>query len=486
MIVFVRKQALLAFFFLFFVFSLPAHVPHAFLKENKYLVAKPVVNLHEKCSDTSPFVSQAIYGHPIYIVKEAEEGWALVETEEGYTGYAQIAGLIPDNPRWRTSRFLCRISSLAGRVYPRADIKNPALFRLPFDARIELIQDLDVNEDRWLKARLVDGKEGWIQRGDVEKLKIKGLEEMIALSHKFLELPYIWGGTSSEGFDCSGYIQTLFKQMGVLLPRDSRPQAAYDRLYPIDRPEKPGDLLFFGETKITHVGLYLGEGKFIHTGVRNHLPKTALSEMSKTAYTFREARRMKELTYEASISPLTEEILEKMIHSWREDNPVPLPDLCYLRMNYWGFDGCVHQGEMIVHKEVAQEVVDIFEELFLAKYPLEKMLLVDAYQASDELACGDNNTSAFCSKKAVGKSEWSYHSFGLAIDINPLLNPYHRGNTTVPAQGKEFLDRSLSCRGIITPEDLCYRAFISRGWKWGGHWDQERGYVDYQHFYKEL
>lgn len=473
--------------FLGFCAFCDAHTPNAFLKESKFLIATPVLSLHEECSEDSSVTSQGVYGHSATVIKEIGDGWVLLETEDGYQGYALSNELTPDDPRWRTSKRLCRVASVAGIVYPIADTERPALMRLPFDSRIELMEDLDANQDRWMRVQLVDGRDGWIQRGDVEKPRTRSLEEMIDLSPRFLELPYTWGGNSSEGYDCSGYVQTLCKQMGVLLPRDSRPQAASEELYPIDAPEQPGDLLFFGDTRITHVGLYLGHGYFIHAGVRDNKPKIAIFSIAKSEYNLLAARRIKEVTFHAKISPITQEVKAKMTHSWRQDNPVPLEHLRYIQLNHWGFDCCVHDGELIVHESVANEVVEIFEELFTKQYPIEKMLLVDAYQANDDLACEDNNSSAFCSRPITGSTtEWSVHSSGLAIDINPVLNPYQKGHKVVPVNGKAFLDRSLDCHGVITEDDVCYQAFISRGWKWGGHWEKSRGYVDYQHFYKEL
>jgi len=464
-----------------------AYTPNPFSKESKFLISEPVLNLHEECSKDSPFVSQGVYGHSAHLVKEVADGWVLIETEDGYQGYALLEGLVPDDPRWRTSKRLCRVSSVAGMVYPIADTERPALMRLPFASRVELIENLDSNEDRWLEVQLVDGRYGWMQRGDLEKPKTRSLEEMIQISHKFLERPYVWGGTSSEGFDCSGYVQTLCKQIGVLLPRDSRPQAASEKVYPIEIPEYPGDLVFFGGTRITHVGLYLGDGRFIHSGVRDNMPKIAVSTIGESDYNLLAARRIKEIAYKATISPITAEVKAKMTYSWGDDNPVPLENLRYIQLNHWGFDGCVHDGELVVHQRVANEVMEIFEELFAKQYPIEKILLVDSYQADDDLTCEDNNSSAFCSRPITGRTtEWSFHSFGLAIDINPLLNPYHKGHKVVPANGQQFLDRSIDCHGVITEDDLCYKAFISRGWKWGGHWTKERGYVDYQHFYKEI
>jgi hypothetical protein len=462
------------------------HTPSAFSKEKKGIIAIPVLSLYEECDERSPFVSQALYGHVIYLVDQLDDGWALVELEDGYQGYALQGNILPDNPIWRTDKKLSRICSIGALVYPEPDTSSQVLLRLPFDARIVLEEDFYANNDRWLKIILANGATGWIQRGDVEPLKPKSLQEITTLSSEFLGLPYIWGGASSEGYDCSGFIQTLFKQMGVILPRDSRPQAACEKCEEISFPQNPGDIVFFGEGRITHVGLYLGDDFFIHSGVWPHKPKINRLHLSEVYKPLLLSKRIKPVIYQSETSPINEEIKSRMDFSWNESNPVPLEDLRYVKLNHWGFDGCVHDGELIVHKEAVDDIVEIFEDLFHQYYPIEKMLLVDSYQANDELSCEDNNSYAFCSRKSVGKGEWSYHSYGLAIDINPLLNPYHRGDKTIPVNGIPFLNRKLQCRGLITEQDPCYKAFTSRGWKWGGQWEVDRGYVDYQHFYKEL
>lgn len=171
--------------------SCEAHSPESSKKENKFLISKPVLNLHEKSSEDSPFVSQGIYGHSARLVNEVGDGWALIETEDGYRGYALLEGLIPDDPRWKTSKRLVRVASIAGMVYLIEDTERPALMKLPFGSRVELLEDLGSNEDRWLEVQLVDGRRAWMQRGDLEKPKTKSLEELIQLSYKFLERPYV-------------------------------------------------------------------------------------------------------------------------------------------------------------------------------------------------------------------------------------------------------------------------------------------------------
>jgi hypothetical protein len=93
----------------------------------------------------------------------------------------------------------------------------------------------------------------------------------------------------------------------------------------------------------------------------------------------------------------------------------------------------------------------------------------------------ENNTSAFNFRRITNSTTISKHGYGVAIDINPIQNPYIRGETILPPAGEEYLDRSNIRMGMITKGDICYQAFISRGWKWGGDWSTPK---DYQHFEK--
>lgn len=146
---------------------------------------------------------------------------------------------------------------------------------------------------------------------------------------------------------------------------------------------------------------------------------------------------------------------------------------------------------MIVNKDMAQEVVEIFKELFDNQFPIERMQLIDEYDADDERSMAANNTSCFCAREITAKpGTWSNHTFGRAIDINPLTNPYVNPikNLIAPdiARGK-FDDRTKKYIGMISgcANDVCYQAFAKRGWDWGGDWQERKGYVDYQHFAKD-
>ncbi|MCY3975476.1 MAG: NlpC/P60 family protein [Simkaniaceae bacterium] len=465
--------------FLLLFHRVHAHTPPPCLKESKYLVGRPVLSLHEKSTEDSPFVTQTVYGHQVYLVENVGHGWALMETEDGYRGYAKIEGILPDNPRWRGGRHLCRTKSVAGQVYSVPDTEKPALLRLPFDSRILLVRDLAGSDDRWLEVILIGGEAGWIQRGDVEKVTTKSVEEVVALSRQFCQLPYIWGGTSSEGFDCSGYVQTLLKQTGAVLPRNSGEQATSDKVDTVNHPEFPGDLLFFGHDRITHVGLYLGNDRFIHSSVWNHKPKVAITGMDVIAKPLLATRRLKEgaYAYRASIHPIDEHMRARPTRFRKGEHIAE--SLRYVRLSHRGFDGYVHTGESFVHKEVAREITEIFEELFASEYPIEKMLPVNDYGTNDILSYEDNNSS-------VSYPQRTDHGLDLAVDVNPLFNPHRRGHVTIPENGREFIDRTLPCRGIITRDDPCYRAFVSRGWRWGGDLPDERGNVAWQRFYKTV
>lgn len=186
--------------------------------------------------------------------------------------------------------------------------------------------------------------------------------------------------------------------------------------------------------------------------------------------------------------PLSGAVKERITGiSYGEDCIVPYEDLRYLNILYIDFHGEEQVGEIICNKAIAQDLVEIFYELYLAGYPLESVRLVDEYGGDDTLSMEHNNTSCFNFRVVDGTSSLSKHAYGLAIDINPLYNPYvtwPNGKQRVsPAAGWAYADRSLDFPNKIDENDLCYQLFTEHGFAWGGHW---RTMKDYQHFQKAL
>lgn len=182
----------------------------------------------------------------------------------------------------------------------------------------------------------------------------------------------------------------------------------------------------------------------------------------------------------ATVHVIDADTRARMKYSWRRGCPVPLKNLRLITMSYVGFDREAHLGEMVVHKSVAGDVVKVFRRLYRAKYPIRRMRLVDAYKGSDDKSMAADNTSAFNCRKVTGGSEWSQHSYGWAIDINPVENPYvSRSGKVLPPAGRKYADRRSRARGVIHRGDVVWRAFRSIGWGWGGSW---RSIKDYQHF----
>ena len=171
---------------------------------------------------------------------------------------------------------------------------------------------------------------------------------------------------------------------------------------------------------------------------------------------------------------------------------ISLSQLAYLTIPYKDFNGnTVPDGHMIVAKELADDVLDIFEELYLADYPIEKMYLVDRYGASDYDSIENNNTSAFNYRESTdGSGRLSNHALGRAIDINPQQNPYVKSDGTGAHQNaREYWSRNseswsdpVARRAYIGPGTEIYNIFIAHGWQWGGNWSS---YRDYQHFEKK-
>jgi hypothetical protein len=166
--------------------------------------------------------------------------------------------------------------------------------------------------------------------------------------------------------------------------------------------------------------------------------------------------------------------------SWKPGCPVPLSDLRIINMTFWGFDDRPHFGELVVHREVARGVVTAFRTMYEAKFPIRRMERVDVYGADDDLSMAADNTSAFNCRNVTGTTDrWSIHSYGKAIDINTIENPYVSGTLVLPPAGAAFLDRADVRPGMITHGDLVWRAFERIEFVWGGDWTRP---IDYQHF----
>lgn len=188
-----------------------------------------------------------------------------------------------------------------------------------------------------------------------------------------------------------------------------------------------------------------------------------------------------------TLSPIPDSIFNFMQgRSFKADCTVPRESLRYIRCLHTDKYGAATVGEMVLNESVAQEVLNIFRQLYDAGYPIERMRLVDYWGADDEMSMRDNNSSSFNFRFISHTQTVSKHGLGLAVDINTLYNPYHKFTATgeeviEPATGAPYLDRDKTFDYKIEKGDLCYRLFIAAGFSWGGDWTDRK---DYQHFEK--
>ena len=169
-----------------------------------------------------------------------------------------------------------------------------------------------------------------------------------------------------------------------------------------------------------------------------------------------------------------------MKYSWRSGCPVGLDDLRLLRVDHWNFSGVRARGELVVHADQASAMLRAVEAMWKARYPIRQMRLVDDYGGSDDRSMAADNTSAFNCRYVKGTTRWSEHSFGRAIDINPVENPWvSRSGEVDPPSGAAYANRSRRAQGMIHASDAVVDGFAAVGWRWGGYWS---GTKDYQHF----
>lgn len=188
------------------------------------------------------------------------------------------------------------------------------------------------------------------------------------------------------------------------------------------------------------------------------------------------------------IEEINDEIFNRIYgKSFKENCTVPREDLRYLTIPHYTLEGDLEMGEMVVNKAIAEDIIDIFKTLYNAQYPIERMVLIDEYDADDIASMDDNNTSAFNFRVIAGSPNLSKHAYGMAVDVNPLYNPYVKngknGLFVSPEKGSDYVDRSKDFPYKIDEEDLCYKEFIRHGFVWGGSWTSLK---DYQHFEKNF
>lgn len=184
------------------------------------------------------------------------------------------------------------------------------------------------------------------------------------------------------------------------------------------------------------------------------------------------------------IAEITDELFSRMYgKSYKENCNVPREELIYLHILHKDLDGNTKQGEIVVNKLISDDVLDIFKELYKANYPIEKVRLIDEYNADDESSMRDNNSSSFNFRFISHTTTISKHGMGLAVDINPLYNPYIKevnGQRSLePSTAEPYIDRTADFPYKIDHNDLCYKLFMEHGFEWGGDWENAK---DYQHF----
>ncbi|MGO9123907.1 MAG: C40 family peptidase [Terriglobales bacterium] len=264
--------------------------PDLFGKASMEIVVVPVANMYSGPSDQKDVVSQAIYGSNVKLLVARGE-WSRIQTDDHYRGWiaSRYLRLVLKGSGYATAGKTVQVESLFANLYRETDVtRHKPVITIPFQARLEVIAEGKGDDEGWLKVYLPDMRTAWVQSSDVvSDPKPLTIPESIELAKRFLGLPYLWGGRSPYGYDCSGFTQMLVRSRGIIMPRDADPQAAWTGVSVVDRTGlQPGDLLFFGSSAkhITHTGMYIGDGQFIHDTTNGH-PVVQISRLDDQPWT---------------------------------------------------------------------------------------------------------------------------------------------------------------------------------------------------------
>jgi len=275
-----------------------AAVPNKTGSVDTAVVVQPVANMYSRASTDAEVVSQAIFSTNVAIL-EQEGAWLKVRTPDTYTGWMQASATVRSKP-YADAGGVVQVEALFANLYRETNItKHQPVITIPFESRLEVIGEPETG-GRWFQVRLPDDRTAWVQAGDVTTTPRHDMSvaELIDWSKRFVGLPYLWGGTSTYGYDCSGFMQMLCRRRGFSLPRDAQPQAEWSGMQPVEKTDlQPGDLLYFGSSPkhITHTGMYIGNSMFINATAHQH-PMVQVDNLNEEHWTklLVAARRIKQ------------------------------------------------------------------------------------------------------------------------------------------------------------------------------------------------
>lgn len=239
----------------------------------------PLLSMRKTPSFDAEVISQTILGEPLLIKKQSSD-WTLIQTEDEYEGWVPSSKIstFPYTPDIETG-------SLFSHLYRSPRIEEGAIDTLPFRSRLQKVAQYN---ESWLEVMLPNSQLAYIQTGNLHPpKKLLKTSDLPLFSRQFLGLPYTWGGRSSFGYDCSGFVQMLYRQAGIFLPRDAKDQIRSPLLKPIGKePLQKGDLIFFGKTEsiIQHVACFLGKQAMIHATGRENRPWIRISQLTDPAW----------------------------------------------------------------------------------------------------------------------------------------------------------------------------------------------------------
>lgn len=291
-------------------------LPEKNLEYKHGIINLSVGNIRSESNHPSQLVTQALLGTPVKIFQK-DSWWYRIQTPDNYIGWIDATGVFEmkkeDLKKWNDSEKII-FTDHFGSIYQKQDKSSQIVSDVVMGNILKLIETLP----DWYKVNFPDSRTGYIEKDKAKtieewqnQIEISG-ESIVRLAKSFLGIPYLWGGTSIKGADCSGFVKSVYFMHGIILQRDASQQVNYGQPVPIEENYdqlQPGDLLFFGKNRITHVGIYIGDYEFIHASGRvkiNSLNKEAPNYSKGREESLSKARRIVNSLGEKGISPFKE------------------------------------------------------------------------------------------------------------------------------------------------------------------------------------